>query len=161
MLAIVLAACSSGGSATMQGSIGDPTDGAPTSAPPTDPGGTSGAGLQPPGDGEFVVPRPGQLDVHPIPADSFAASVDGHHVVLTITYTSGVEPCSILDTIVVDREPGAFAVTLRQGRGPGNEVCIMIAMVRRTRVDLGELEPGTYTVTDTMGGAAPIEVVVS
>jgi hypothetical protein len=111
------------------------------------------------GDG-LVVPKPGQLDVHPIAADSFSAKVDGRHVVLTITYTSGVEPCSVLDTIVVERGEKAFAITLREGHGPGNQVCIMIAKVMKTQVDLGELDPGAYTITDTMRGADPIEVVV-
>jgi hypothetical protein len=108
----------------------------------------------------FVVPKPGQLDVHPIPADSLAATVDGRHVVLTITYTSGVEPCSVLDTVIVERGTGTFAITLRMGRGPGDQVCIMIARVMRTQVDLGELDPGTYTISDAMRGAAPIQVVV-
>ena len=82
-------------------------------------------------------------------------------MVLTITYTSGVEPCSILDTIIVQRGEGSFAITLREGHGPGDQVCIMIARVFRTQVDLGDLDPGTYTVTDTMRGADPIKVVVS
>lgn len=33
-------------------------------------------------------------------------------------------------------------------------------MQKRALVDLGELEPGTYTITDGMSGAAPIQVVV-
>jgi hypothetical protein len=37
----------------------------------------------------------------------------------------------------------------------------MIAKVMRTQVDLGELDPGTYTITDTMRGADPIQVLVS
>ena len=36
----------------------------------------------------------------------------------------------------------------------------MIAKTMRTRVDLGELDPGTYTITDTTGGADPIQVIV-
>jgi hypothetical protein len=107
-----------------------------------------------------VIPRPGQLDVHPIAADAFSAEVDGRHVVLTITYTSGVEPCSVLDTIVVQRGEGSFAITVREGHGPGDQVCIMIARVMKTQVDLGELDPGTYTISDSTGGAASIQVVV-
>jgi hypothetical protein len=37
----------------------------------------------------------------------------------------------------------------------------MIARVMTTRVDLGELESGTYTISDAMRGADPIQVVVS
>jgi len=81
-------------------------------------------------------------------------------VLLTVTFTSGVEPCAVLDSIVVQRGEGSFALTLRQGRGPGDNVCIMIAVVKRTVVDLGELEPGTYAVTDATGGAPAITVMV-
>lgn len=161
-LAALLAACSSGGTAATPGPTGAPPVGAslPPSAAPS--GVTAGPpDLGGPGAGDgLVVPKPGQLDVHPIAADSFSAKVDGRHVVLTITYTSGVEPCSVLDTIVVERGEKAFAITLREGHGPGNQVCIMIAKVMKTQVDLGELDPGAYTITDTMRGADPIEVVV-
>ncbi len=161
-LATVLAACSSGGTAPAPETTSPPPAssaspsvraGEPIASPPD--------GVAPGGGDAFVVPRPGQLDVHPIAADSLAAQVDGRHVILTITYTSGVEPCSVLDTIIVERGERSFAITLRQGHGPGNEVCIMIAKVMRTQVDLGELDPGTYTVTDTTRGADPIQVVVT
>ncbi len=170
LAAVVLAAACSAGSAATTAPTASPPAASPTapvgpSEPGTNPsdnpgpggGGNLGPGVRNP----LVVPKPGQLDVHPIAADSFAAQVDGRHVVLTITYTSGVEPCSILDTIVVQRGDGSFAVTLREGHGPGDQVCIMIARFMKTQVDLGQLDPGTYTITDTMRGAAPIQVVVS
>ena len=106
------------------------------------------------------MPRPGQLDVHPIPADTLAATVDGRRVVVTVTFTTGVEPCYVLDTVIVQRGDRSFAITLRQGRGIGIDVCIEIAVAKRTLIDLGDLEPGTYTITDATGGAAPITVVV-
>ena len=163
---VVLAACTSGGSAgTTEPSAGPPSASPPvaTISPPAgsdDPGADNPGNPGPVGGGDLVVPKPGQLDVHPIAADAFAAQVDGRHVILTITYTSGVEPCSILDTIVVQRGEGSFGITLRQGHGPGDQVCIMIARIMKTQVDLGELDPGTYTITDTMQGADPIQVVV-
>jgi hypothetical protein len=166
---ILAGACSAGTAGTAAPTVSPP--GAAPSAPaapapsapaaPTAPSGGAPSSPGPVGGQELVVPKPGQLDVHPIAADSFAARVDGRHVILTISFTSGVEPCSILDTIVVQRGEGAFAITLRQGHGPGDQVCIMIAMLRKTQVDLGDLDPGTYTITDTMQGAAPIQVVVN
>ncbi|MGZ8515446.1 MAG: hypothetical protein ACXW4H_07450, partial [Candidatus Limnocylindrales bacterium] len=60
----------------------------------------------------------------------------------------------------VQRGDHSFAITLREGHGPGNQVCIMIARVMHTQVDLGDLDPGTYTIIDTMRGADPIQVVV-
>ena len=160
-LVVALAGCTYGAATVTPGpSDGPPATSAtpsgvtiePSSSPPDSPGSDGGEA--------FVVPKPGQLDVHPIAADSFAAQVDGSRVVLTIAYTSGVEPCSVLDTIVVQRGDHSFAITLREGHGPGNQVCIMIARVMHTQVDLGDLDPGTYTITDTMRGAGPIEVVV-
>jgi hypothetical protein len=106
------------------------------------------------------VPKPGQLDVHPVPAETLAARVDGRRVVVTIGWTSGVEPCSVLDSIVVERGERSYAFTLREGHGPGEVACIAIAMMKTAEVDLGELEPGTYTISDATGGAAPIEVRV-
>jgi hypothetical protein len=87
--------------------------------------------------------------------------VDGRNVTITIDWWSGVEPCTILDSIVVERGEGAFAITLREGRGPGEVACVAMAEKHRAFVDLGQLEPGTYTISDATGGATPIEVVVA
>ena len=108
----------------------------------------------------MVVPKPGQLDVHPVSAESLAATVDGRTVVISVDWWSGVEPCTVLDSIVVERGDGTYAITLREGRGPGDVACIAIAELHRTFIDLGELVPGTYLVTDATGGAPAIEVVV-
>ena len=110
----------------------------------------------------IVVPKPGQLDVRPIPAQTLSAAAAGRHVTLTIDYTSGVEPCNILDSIVVavGADAKTFAITLREGHGPQDVVCIEIAESKRAIVDLGDLAPGTYTISDTTGGAAPITVTV-
>jgi len=110
----------------------------------------------------IVVPKPGQLDVRPIPAQTLSAGTAGRHVTLTIDYTSGVEPCNILDSIVVavGADAKTFAITLREGHGPQDVVCIEIAESRRAIVDLGDLAPGTYGISDTRGGAAPITVTV-
>jgi hypothetical protein len=67
----------------------------------------------------------------------------------------------VLDTIVVDQGEMAFAITLQEGHAPGDNICIEIAKFKFALVDLGELEPGTYTISDGTGGAAPIQVVVS
>jgi len=163
-VAVVLAACSaSGGAATTSGPASGPPLVSPTQPPISsdEPGdGIVGGGSGPDGGDALVVPKPGQLDVHPIAADSLAAKVEGRHVTVTITYTSGVEPCSVLDTIIVARGNKTFAITLREGHGPGNQVCIMIARIMKTQVDLGELDPGTYTISDSMRGADPTQVTV-
>ena len=143
-LAVVLVAC---GSATdPDTTVTSPPDGGLASP---DPG------------GEFVVPRPGQLDVHDVAVDAFSATTDGSTVVVTATWTSGVEPCSILDTVVVDRSTaGQFTITLREGHGPGEVACIALAMQKQTRFEIPDVAPGTYTVRDGTGNAADLEVVV-
>jgi hypothetical protein len=129
-----------------------------TDTPPSDPG--TGSGLDPAG-GKLVIPKPGQLDVHEIKAESLSAAIDGRHVVITIHWTSGVEPCNTLDTILVQRGDHSFAITLREGHGSEDVMCIEIAEFKRAEVDLGDLEPGTYTITDATGGAPQIQAVVS
>jgi hypothetical protein len=122
--------------------------------------GADGPGLIGPGAPRIVVPKPGQLDVRPIAAQSFSATIDGQHAVIAVDYTSGVEPCSVLDSIAVSRTPGGIEITLFEGHGPGNGVCIEIAESKRTLADLGDLESGTYQISDGTGSANPISVTV-
>ena len=133
---------------------------APISAPPsdgsgvsTDPGGLGGAG-------KLVVLKPGQLDVHDVRADELEARVDGSTIIVTASWTSGVEPCNVLDQIVVTPGAGSYAITLREGHGPEDVACIMIAEVHKTEFAIPNVKPGTYQITDATGGAAPIEVTV-
>lgn len=163
-----LAACSSAAAPPASPSPSGP----PASlAPSQDPNSSVGIDLPAPSDdpalidplGRVVVPVPGQLDVRAIPAQTLSAVADGRRVTLTIDYTSGVEPCYILDSIVVavGADAKTFAITLREGHGPGDVVCIEIAESKRAIVELGELAPGSYTISDTTGGAAPITITVS
>ena len=158
LVTVLTAAACGVGPASEPGGGAPATDGVDTPiATPAEP-----IGDAPPvgGGGELTIPRPGQLDVRDIAAETLEAVVDGRSVTLGITFTSGVEPCYVLDTILVERGDHAFAITLREGHGPGDMACIESAMQKHAIVDLGELEPGAYTISDRMGGAAPIEVVV-
>lgn len=121
-----------------------------------------GRGDPPPGNAggaQLVVPVPGQLDVHPVAIDRFIAEVADHHVAITAFFTSGVEPCFVLDSVVVQRGPGSVAITLVEGRGPGNVACRLMAVTKKTAVDLGELASGRYLITDS-GHAPTVEVDV-
>ena len=111
--------------------------------------------------GEFVVPRPGQLDVHDVAADQFSATVDGSTLTVTASWTSGVEPCSVLDTIVVDRSAaGVFTITLREGHGPEEIACIAIAETHVTEFEIPDVAAGTYTLKDSQGLAPDVQVTV-
>jgi hypothetical protein len=164
---LALAACSSGAGASVAPS--DPPSDPPAASPSVEPDPSAAAPA--PSDGEgavqpdgarVVVPRPGAaVDVQPIPAESLTASLDGRRLTVAASWWSGVEPCHILDTVVVDAEDGGFAITLREGRGPEDVACIAIAEQHRTFIEFpADLVPGTYTIRDATGGAPPIEVVV-
>lgn len=165
-LCLPIAACTAGGSGVNPGTNDTPIpspiatghDAPVTSEPDGDGGGDPGM----PGVGniELTVPKPGQLDVHPVSAQRLEAFVDNRHVTVRVTWTSGVEPCNVLDSIAIERGHESVAILLREGHAPGDNVCIEIAMEKRTLVDLGELDPGTYTISDGAGGATPIQVVV-
>lgn len=154
-IAFVVAACGSAAAPTASPTL--PPD-APVTAPP------DGGGNAPvdPGVGgaKPVVPKPGQLDVRPVPADTLSATANGSTITVTATWTSGVEPCNVLDTIVVDRGEGTFSITLREGRGPEDIACIAIAEQHVTTFEIPDVASGTYTIRDATGGAADIQVNV-
>jgi hypothetical protein len=123
---------------------------------PSDPGGGDpGAG------GDLVIPQPGTLNPHPVSVEGIEANVDGRHVTAKLTWTSGVEPCYVLDSVVVSRDGTTIDLTVVEGTGDPNAICIEIAKTKSTIVDLGELEPGTYTISATDSQIPPITVTVS
>jgi hypothetical protein len=154
-LSVLLVACSAGAAPSPLPSASAPPD-APVTAPPSD---GSNGGTNSGGDG-LVVAKPGQLDVHDVQADELAARVDGSTIILSITWTSGVEPCNVLDQVAVAKGAGSYAITLREGHGPEEVVCIAIAETHKTEISIPTDGPGTYRITDSTGGAAPIEVTV-
>jgi hypothetical protein len=159
-VSMLLAACSSAAGPSSSPTPVDPTPDTPVTAPPSN---GSGNGSDPGGIGDgpkSVDPKPGQLNLHPVPADELSARVDGDRIIVTATWTSGVEPCYVLDTIVVDKGEGSFAITLVEGNGPEEIACIMIAEQHVTEFEIPDVAPGTYEITDSTGGAAPIEVTV-
>ena len=178
---LLLGAC---GSAAAPSSSPPPVDASPSAAPPTDPGGSicGGAPGNPgqtdptapiggivnptpvdPGFGQpkLVIPRPGHLNPGPVGAASLEPAVSGHHVLVKVTWWSGVEPCSVLDSVKVERSGTAITIQLIEGTGDAHAICIEIAEQKATIVDLGELEPGTYTISaGGKGDATPVTIIV-
>jgi len=140
-----------GGTAGNPG-IGGPIVSEPIVPTPVDPGANQPA---------LQVPKPGQHDPHPVAAQSLQASVDGRHVHVKITWYGGVAPCSVLDSVKVDRGEGTIALTVIEGSSDLGAVCIEIAMLKATIVDLGELAPGSWTITSPNSDAAPIQLTIS
>ncbi len=151
---------------------GDPSDSAGGRAPgdpgQTDPSVPVGGIVNPtpvdPGLGQpkLVIPRPGQLNPRPVGAASLEPAVNGHHVLVKVTWWSGVEPCNVLDSVRVERSWTAITIQLIEGSGDAHAICIEIAEQKATIVDLGELEPGTYTISaGGNGDATPVTITVS
>jgi hypothetical protein len=178
---LVLGACSA--TATPSGSAGpsdSPSAAVPSSAPSdsgggsygdvglTDPSAPTGGVIDPtsvdPGLGQakLVIPRPGQLNPRPVGAAGLEPAVTGHHVLVKVTWWSGVEPCNVLDSVVVDRSGTDITIQLVEGASDANAICIEIAAQKATIVDLGELDPGTYTIrAGGNGDAKPVTITVS
>jgi hypothetical protein len=126
--------------------------GGPVDPAPADPG---------TGQPKLIVARPGQLNPRPLPAARLESSVDGHRILIKATWWSGVEPCNVLDSVKVERSGFNIAISLIEGTSDLNAMCIEIAMQKATIIDLGDLQPGTYTITSPGGDAPPITVTVS
>ena len=178
---LTLGACSAGGAPV------EPSPSLPASAPVTDPGGGGGGnvggggssgnigtgvlpvdpgvvdpGVIDPGAGQaqLVTPRAGQLDPHPVSVAKLQTSIDGRHVLVKATWYSGVEPCNVLDSVKVDRVGNTISITLLEGTGDPNAMCIEIAVLKATIVDIGDLEPGTWTIQSPNGEAPPVTIAI-
>ena len=166
--ALLLAACSSAAapstppSAPPSANPTQPSSDAPVTAPPSD--GAGGGASADPGIGagaKPVDPKPRQaIGIHPIAAEQLAARVDGNKIFVTVVWTSGVEPCTILDSIVVNKGEGTYTITLQEGSSPQEIACIAIAEQHVTQFEIPDVQPGTYTISDSGGLAAPIQVTV-
>ena len=168
-LTLILAACSSAGASAPPGSPSSAPSGAPLEQPgfsdpddsvtsPSDPGLGGGGGI---GDGKVVVPRPGTINPRPVSVEKIEPSIDGRHVTVKLTWTSGVEPCYVLDSVIVSRDGNDIALTVVEGSGQQDVMCVEMAQQKSTIVDLGELEPGDYTISVTDSDIPPVTITVS
>lgn len=86
---------------------------------------------------QVVEPRPGMSDVRPIGWSDYEVL---NERLVRVFFTSGVEPCYVLDRTEVQYQPDRVVVTLFQGREPGsaNVACIEIAVSKAVDVALDE-----------------------
>lgn len=156
----VVAACAGGAAAPSPAPSSPPPD-APVTAPPSDPGQPVDPSVEPPIGAKPILPKPGQaINIHAVPAESLAARVDGTTIHVQAVWTSGVEPCTILDSIVVDKGDGTYTVTLREGNSPQEIACIAIAEQHVTEFEIPNVAAGTWRIVDSGGVAAPVQVTV-
>jgi hypothetical protein len=148
-LTVVLTACAGKAAAPPDTPVSAP----PTAGPSSDPGAPIGA--------KPVLPKPGQaVNVHPVSAEGLEARVDGDTILVRATWTSGVEPCTILDSIVVDKGEGTYTVTLREGSSPQEIACIALAEQHVTEFEIPGVAAGTWSIVDSGGLAPAVEVTV-
>ncbi len=124
-----------------------------------------GGGGPDPGDASrpsIETPVPGKLNPMPVSVWKLEPVIDGRHVTVLLSWWSGVAPCTALDSVAVVRDGQTITMTPREGGDPaaGNQVaCPAIAMLHGTIVDLGELEPGTWTLA-AHGDLAPVTITI-
>jgi hypothetical protein len=178
---VVVAACSSAAAPSAPVASQPPSATAPPAgAPSADPGGGGGSVGGNPGTGvgggaivdptpvdpaagapAIVIPKPGQKNPHAVAPTTLQASVDGRHVLVKVSWWSGVEPCNVLDSVKVDRSGTDIAISIIEGSSDLDAMCIEIAQLKATIVDVGDLEPGTYTISAPNSEATPIQVTIS
>lgn len=108
----------------------------------------------------IVAPGVGLTGIHPVGATKLETATNGRDLAVRVDWYSGVEPCSVLAGVDVARDGNTFKLTVNEGSAAAPDTaCIDIAMYKGTIVDLGELEPGTYTVT-AFGDAPPVTVTI-
>ena len=113
------------------------------------------------GDATVVVPKGGTLDPHPINVQMVRATVQDGNVIVEARWYSGVEDCYPTDSVQVDVDEDAKTIRVRvlEGSAGGDAMCIEIAVLKATAVDLGPLAAGTWTIS-AEGDAKPIELEV-
>jgi hypothetical protein len=135
---------------------GPPDEAPPVSEPPSF--GEPGAG-----GAELVEPQPGQQNVHPVTIEQLDATASGKTVSVDAHWTSGVDPCYVLDRaeVAINENDKTIDLTLFEGTSDPDAICVMMAVAKHTIVSFEVPATGTWTIRDSQGGVQPVEVVVS
>ena len=152
------------------GGSGNPGGGAGGIGGGTDPGsgggsGNVGSGVLPPGltlplpqgpdkallgDANYLTPTDGLINQRKASVQLVraATAADGRTWV-DLRWYSGVAPCNALDSINLEKDDAARTVhlTVVEGSGKGDQMCIEIAELHAVAVDLGVLASGTWTIS--------------
>jgi len=118
------------------GACADPSAG-PGSQPPDTPvtSNPSPGGSIPTPTAKRVRPRADLVDVRPVPWEKVDVLDQS---TLDVQFYNGVEECYGLDRVEVEYSEDAVTVTVYVGRVPGARVCIEIAELKVTKVNLDE-----------------------
>ena len=148
---LILAALASGcGQSTQSGSPGvDPGTAVPGSPAPdapvsdvVDPGGR----VMTPSAPTWVMPHPGGGPLVPVSPSGLRVGARDGSPYAVVRWWSGIPPCSVLRAVNVGVSGPTVRLRLVEGTDDPDAACPELAMLKATRIDLGGLEPGTYTV---------------
>ena len=128
-------------------------------------GGNVGSGVLPPdltfpgvqvpdetllGDARYLTPTKDLINQRNVNVQLVRAAIaeDGK-AFADLRWYSGVEPCNALDSVklVKDDAVKTIHLTVVEGSGPGDQMCIEIAELHAVAVDLGVLAAGTWTIS--------------
>jgi len=115
------------------------------------------------GNANYVKPGKDLTGQHPVNVQLVRAIVeDDGTATADLRWYSGVEPCNQLDRVEIARDDAAKTIhlTVIEGSGGGDMMCIEIAELHASAVDLGTLAPGTWTIS-AEGDAPAIKLDVA
>lgn len=139
ILTILLAACGDEVNRGAPPAVPPPANDLPTAAPPgvADPG-AGGANPQ------VVAVRKDLQNVHPINWDK--ADVGASDESIRVQFYDGIEDCYGLADVKVDYQKDSIVVSLFGGTVPGAQICIEIAVLKATIIELTEPVGGRQIV---------------
>jgi hypothetical protein len=94
----------------------------------------------------WVAPHPGGGPLRPVSPSGLRVGTRDGSPYAVVRWWSGIPPCSVLRSVSVDAAGATVRLRLVEGSDDPNAACAELAVLKATRVDLGVLAPGTYTV---------------
>jgi hypothetical protein len=94
----------------------------------------------------WVAPHPGGGPLRPVSPSGLRVGARGGSPYAVVRWWSGIPPCSVLRSVTVGVGEGTVHLRLVEGSDDPDAACPELAVLKATRVDLGGLAPGTYTV---------------
>jgi hypothetical protein len=127
-------------------------------------GGNVGSGILPPGitlpvvpdidqsllgQAKYLAPVKDLINQRNVSVQLVRAGLGDGKAFADLRWYSGVEPCNALDSVKMARDDAAKTIhlTVVEGSGQGDQMCIEIAELHATAVDLGVLASGTWTIS--------------
>jgi hypothetical protein len=148
-LAALTAGCGQATRSTPTGPNVDPGTAVPGSPAPdvpisdeTDPAGR----VMTPSMPTWVTPHPGGGPLMPVTPSGLRVGTRGGSPFAVVRWWSAIAPCYVLRSVNVGVSDTTVRLRLVEGSDDPNAACAEVAMLKATRVDLGGLAPGTYTV---------------